>query len=543
MPGVSKTLRAEPVDGHWDLSVRDFTRTDDELRRCQANAIQRGREILRCIFKHLGSEAGVWQFELCKSALGDGELALGLAQQLAEKCSESPSESHEVHGLQRHFDRACLDHAFSDQALEMNSRPILNFAKGWRYSIAMVVGFLSFAWTALIYGDRNQKLKASQAKVFAVHGEWSNRTRHVLNLISNDDVPDCVIILGRPRLSLRSLRRLWEKQLGTTIPQMVRPFSLSSAIRSLSSAYKTLTVGRQITESFPVSISLRAQAAQIYRCLIGEASKFWWQRHEVGNGVVVYGHTGLADTTALGLAQQSAGLKTVHLFHGVSEGINFTGRSSSALCRCGHDMRWNDSLGHYDQCDFVSMSAQPERRNGPDGLVLFTNLAHPMNLGYQTRGIEDELSAIKIVANSARSVYEVNLALYWRPHPVIETLPSEQVQRLLQSANELGFEVLDRQQGLDSICKTVRWFVSTPSTVAIDLMTRGVQPVLLDIQGADRSAATMQLSTIASNQRELADLLTQMKSDQFVGHNFEKSWKAIEPGAMPGSCSEFIARV
>ena len=359
----------------------------------------------------------------------------------------------------------------------------------------------------------------------ALHGELSNRTRHVLEAAAAGERPDFVLVLGMPRAGLGQVQAAWAGFLGASTPPLCRPVSLGSLLGSLPQAWSALVVARSVERSCPVRPGLREQVAILARVLLGEASARWWQRHGCP-ARITYGHTGTADTTRLELAQQAAGCVTVHAVHGISGGRNFIGRSDVAIFRCGHDADWHARLGGYGRCESVP-AAQPAWRRGEAGLLLLSSLAHPMYLGWQLHGIAEESALLEAVARAADAA-AVRGPRYWMPHPALASLPVAQQHALREQAGHLGFSAPPPGVHFTALANEVRRIVSSESTVAIELLAKGHLPVLWRSPWSVPECALARYAPCAT---DAASMATHLRAqDDELARDFTATWQAIRPG-------------
>src|SRR5690606_10008897 len=141
-----------------------------------------------------------------------------------------------------------------------------------------------------------------------------------------------------------------------------------------------------------------------------------------------------ADTTLLELAQQATGQQTWHVVHGVSAGLNFTGRSSVAVFTCAHDARWHERLQGYGRCMHLPVPL-PAPVAGASGLLLLTSYAHRMNMECRLSGTRAEEAVLQGVSGAAARLGEATLQ--WRPHPALAALDRTDQEALRWVAGRL----------------------------------------------------------------------------------------------------------
>lgn len=496
--------------------------------------VARGRSALLAWRQQLhdsGAHAA-WCAEFPKSGLGEGELCLGYAELAAAACAQPdvnewhwdvPPEWHSSRSVRR--------------ALRQKGMPVLGsrFVDAWLdiscFSVAAILAWLSLLVDAVRHARTSRALPA-QGWLLAVHGEWSNRTRHVLLEAVGARPPAAVLVVGRPHIYLRRLQNVWRSALGTsTLPAMIRPWSLVDVMAAVPQMACIAVEAIRIGVQAPYLPPFRERVAMLYRAYMGMASKRWWQRQSHAPGVVVYGHTGNADTTLLELAQQRDDQRTWHVVHGISSGLNFTGRSSVAVFRCQHDAKWHERLGGYGRCMHLPAPV-PVPVAGFSGLLLLTNYAHPMNVEYRLSGTQAEESVLHAVANAAAQLGDGNHVLQWRPHPVMATLAQGAQDVLRKTAHKLGFRELPPQQDWLEAARQARWVVTTASTVAIQLLEAGVVPVVLIPDWIDAGCALANHPLALRGWARLPEVLASLDNAEHRNELFAAAWQAIGPGRL-----------
>lgn len=384
----------------------------------------------------------------------------------------------------------------------------------------------ALAWAVLAGGLvlwRGPRHALEGRRGVALHAELSNRTRHVLESLPEEQRPDFVLVLGVPRGSLGPLRSLWRPYLCDT--PTVRPCSVGALMRSLPQARSALRNARELDRTCPARPRWRERLALLARILLGEASARWWRRYGC-KAHITYGHTGTADTTRLELAQQSAGCVTVHAVHGISHGRNFIGRSNVAILRCGHDAAWHARLGGYGRCESVPAD-KPAWRRGASGLLLLSSLAHPMYLGWRLHGTTEELALLEAAANAANAAGVAGVR-WWLPHPALGLLPPAQQLAVREQASRLGFSAPPQGMHFTELARGVRWIVSSESTVVVELLADGQLPVVWHSPWSDPDSA---LANYAPRARDAAGLEARLRaSDDERSMAFDAAWQAIAPG-------------
>jgi len=362
-------------------------------------------------------------------------------------------------------------------------------------------------------------------RVVAVHGEVSNRTRHLLEGLKAGEPTDAVLVLGLPRRSLAEIRKAWSPWLGASGLELRRPVSLGAFASSMPAGCRAVAEAYRLARSCPCSPRSRELAAILARLWLGEAHALWWSRHGGCVALAIYGHTGTADTSRLEQAQQANGATTVHLVHGISGGRNFLGLSDVAVWRCGHDADWHTRLGGYGSCSWVP-AKKPRWRCGESGILLLTSLAHPMNIGYRLRGIEDELALLRSTVEAVRRI-GVDGVLTWRPHPAIKKLPLRERESLRCAAESLEFRI-DFESNLAAMARRARWVISSESTVVVELLAEGVLPIMWPSTWSQRGSALSEYPAVATSAEELSKMLLE-QNDQWA-KLFDLAWTIVRPG-------------
>ena len=502
-------------------------------------ALQLGRARLRHLYGELGEGAGIWRFELSKVCLDDGEVASGLAEDLADRCLACPRDVHCVFALQSQVSPALIAAALRRRGQRVAGEWLWWLGQAWRWRLAGAVASIIALRDSAVHGASfgSARLRGSLGKtpnepdlVLAVHGEWATRTRHVLGMMGECDRDWLVVVLGRPRATLKALTEQFSACVKTTRFVLIRPFSLTSALLGLREAWARLAEGRRLARRFGIAPQWRHLTAMSYRVVLGCAMSKWWTGSALQPRRIVFGHTGIADTSLLEQSMQRAGAKTIHVVHGISAGVNFTGCSSTAIFRCGHDADWHSDLGGYRQCR-ADVAERPALQQGETGLLLLTNLAHPMNPGYRLKGIAEELIVLEAVAAASREIPDGTHPSYWRPHPNTSGLGEGQYEALLARAAVLGYERVPNDADLLSAARGCRYLLCTASTVVIDLLAAGMLPILLDWQSVDPECALGRYPLRAQDEASLRAALARCADPAEQSRLYDSAWTSIRPSA------------
>lgn len=415
----------------------------------------------------------------------------------------------------------------------------------WRIALAMVAGF----FVALVYvlrqrcGGGQTPLPPDATRIAASHAEWSTRTRHLLTAIDPADPPiSAVILLGRLRRTSDQTAELWEScrpgSRAASLPLVV-PMSPRACLAALGDLPRLFREGLASSGYMLLALSFREQVAISFRVVLGNVAAHWWKEcGAASTSEVIFGMTGTADTTLLEHAIQRTGGRSVHAVHGQAIGPNFLGLSDLGLFRSRHDARAYARLGAYGACA-VQEGPAMEPRRGEAGLSLLSNLAHPMNPGFQRFGLRDEASLLEAVGDAARLLGAPAQPLRWKPHPVIADLPPDTVDALRACAARHGFEELPPDMPVEQIAESSRWVVTSPSTVALDLLRAGYLSIVLDPQGTVLDTALVGLPGAACDPQPLAALCRDLDpQDSYAG-----AWAAAIETIGPARALDLRARL
>jgi hypothetical protein len=296
--------------------------------------------------------------------------------------------------------------------------------------------------------------------------------------------------------------------------------SPKAALQTLIDAPGVVCEGLRHGSCAAGAVGLRDEVATAFRVFLGVTAAHWWEQDGAACEVV-FGVTGTADTTLLEQAIKRSGGRTVHAVHGQATGPNFAGISDLALFRSQHDAKAYMHLGSYGACGVQRASFSGAKR-GSNGLLLLSNLAHPMNSGFQRFGLRDEESLLAAVGSAARTLGASAQPLLWKPHPVIEFLPTETREALRRTAKSYGFEEFSPDEKVESVAGACRWIVTSPSTVALDLLQAGYLCIVVDPQGSVLDTALSGLPRVPCDPDELAVLCCDFDSPD----SYTRAWAA-----------------
>jgi hypothetical protein len=415
---------------------------------------------------------------------------------------------------------------------EMDRRQF-SFALSVRSLLAMLAAFA--IWLAYLLSHRGGvgqgRWPAEAERVAALHGELSTRTRHVLDALGGAQPPvEAIVLLGRVRRPLSEIAKSWSERVAKHRPcelPLFIPMSPQAVLRTLVDVPGLIKEGLGHAARTTAEVGLREEAAIAFRVFAGTTSAHWWEQHSSACEVV-FGITGTADTTLLERAIHRSGGRSIHAVHGQATGPNFTGISDLALFRSLHDARAYERLASYGVCS-AQLARASEATRGETGLVLLSNLAHPMNAGFQRFGLRDEEFLLSAVGETARLLGVSAQPLLWKPHPAIEVLPPATRLALRDIAGKQGFEELSPDTNIESVASACRWVVTTPSTVAIELLQVGYLSLVIDPQGSVLDTALAGLPTAACDPRHIVALCRDLELQESYSQAWANAVQAIGP--------------
>lgn len=472
-----KTLRATPGPKGWTLTLHSCSAANNHVEANVAEALVRGRDLLVEWFDTAVAVPEEMRLELAKSAIDFGEILLGLADFLVAGCIERPNDTHEVSGPGEALSILGFERLMLGAGLKVrrNGRRAVSDRL---LNLLAIATALAIWLILLVRAPRSVALpEASGSIVYALHGELSNRTRHLLSTLATNNRPSSILVVGTPKRRLAAIARLWSSVSDSPLPPLRTPWSRSSLLGGLKETYPTLREYQKLVDRAPIPPPWRARVGQIVRAILGAASAKWWLEQKGRPVAVVFGHTGTADTHLLERAIQSTGVTTIHAVHGLSGGLNFTAFSDVAIWRCGLDAKWHNLRKTYSSnLHFASSEVAGHLPGASVDTVVLTNLAHPGNTQYRIWGIQPELEALKQVAEGHGGQRS---AILWKRHPASRMLPLSQQKALLVGAAGLGISLLPEDCSLDDEMAKAGVVVCTPSTLLLDAMLVGRLPEVI----------------------------------------------------------------
>lgn len=397
------------------------------------------------------------------------------------------------------------------------------------FIIGTIVGLaVLFVWMLLF--KPSGRLRPGARRIIAVHGEVSTRTRHVLGAISKADPPvDGIVLLGRLRHSPKVVARIWADAGYKSLPSPCVPFSMRAGFAAVQDIPKLLREGWRAAGSGLGALGWREWTGICFRAVHGAIIARWWKTQRVASDAeVIFGITGTIDTVLFERAIRTARGRSIHAVHGQSVGPIFLGFSDLALFRSHYDAKQMDACGAYGRC---SIQAAPPvmTQRGRRGLLLLSNLAHPMNPDFRCEGPIHEIAVLSSVAAAAQNLGDEAVPLIWKPHPVFYSLPEADAIPVQARADVLGFSELPISTSLTEAAASARWVVSTPSTVALDLLQAGILTVVVDPRESLLDTAVALLPRAPSEPEGLVRALTALSDEAAYRKQIRSAMDRIGP--------------
>lgn len=449
-----------------------------------------------------------WRLELTKAALREGFVVLlpggqGPRARLAALTAEPREDPTELQALRRRF--------------------------AARFALSTVVA-LGVWIDSLLSAPQGPPVRLPEdALLIAVHGEVTNRTRHVLRMAAGSGRPVVALILGRPCADLSEIRAQFAEQ-GLEDAVLLRPLDLSAGLRSLPRALRRAQAGMASMLRTGFAPTWEDEIGILYRILLGETHASWWKALERRGGIVYYGYTGTADVDALERAQQEDGVFTVHCVHGVCDGRNFTGHSSLAVFQCAHDAQVNAGFGTYGLTASLPVRRpRPWIRGAGDWLIL-TNFVHPTN-PFAGQGAEAyEREVIEAVAWAADQLGWPPSRVTWRPHPAFWRMPRSMTAPLLARAEKLGLRVSRAGEPMPDL-RDASVVISVASTTVLDALQVGVLPIIYAPQPLSPDVLYAVLPGLARTRAELVAAITVLDDPGRAEDRYQQTHEIAGPGS------------
>jgi len=470
-----------------------------------------------------------WDIEYLHACLGPARTALGIALEAADACERGEAGA----AVAGDAAQAALVRRFlagRGRAVAGIAWDALRERVRFLAAAAIAGGALAAYVLRMALADRPaQPPGSSDAGIaLALHGEWTTRTRHLVGL---EGLPVAfVVMLGRLKASPRAIADEWRSRTGRLTPPWVNPVSGRAALGAIPAVLALVREGFSSAPAHGLPIAFREQVAMAFRVMLGAVQFRWWLHRGPGVATVLFGHTGNADTDALERAMQSRGVRCVHVVHGLAAGANFAGFSDVAFFRAGFDARMYGELRQYGACEVIA-AQRPALRRGPRGLFLLTNLAHPMNPRFALHGPTDEIGLLEEVARIAPGLGAGARPMLWRPHPVIDQLPEAVSGAIRRRSRELAFEEAPRSEDASRAAADARWVFSSPSTVCVDLLAKGVLTVVRDPQRTLADSSMNCFPGASDSGEALEALLARLDADAAYAEAFQRTWEQVAPAA------------
>lgn len=489
----------------------------------------------------------LWLLEVAKFSAQNLAQPLAAAQCLADACasagpvrSGSDAQADPALGAASFAVRLPVQHAAAARhalAAELNGQAlapparVLQAAALVRYLAGLLLGLAAWLGVVLRHARGTRPAPMAGGTMLALYGELSNRTRHLLPPAFALDATSPVLVVGRPRLSLPAVAQAWSGAGGTVASgRLLRAIDWPSALGSLvGTAPGLLAPGAGVLACSSARLPVRECAALAFRMLQGACEARWWQRQRLRPELVLFGHTGLADTTQLERAMQALGARTVHCVHGASHGWNFSGASDLALFACGHDARMADRFPAYGKSMHLPLDC-PAPRPGNGRWVVLTSYTHPMNPAYAEAGNAADRACLDAVAAAARAHGQALEAIVWKPHPAIGSVAAADAQALRAHAERLGLQAWPKDWSLERL-GDASVVVTTPSTAAIDALLHGKPPVVFAVVPMQPDLSYAQLPLFTRDAAALEAAIGRVLADAPGEH--ARAWQQVQPGTRP----------
>ncbi len=403
---------------------------------------------------------------------------------------------------------------------------------GLRYVLSCFIATSFWAWTVLRNGWGNKLPdRDSQDLLIAVHGEISNRTRHVLSAVRANKSQG-IILLGRPKRRIRALAAEIEAEFDLPSVQLIRPIQPWPAIRSLGRLVRHFRSGAGTFAATGFRMAWKDEISMLYRICLGAGSAEWWRQAQSGPRTIIFGHTGLADTSMLEAAMQACGSTTVHWAHGLSGGWNYAGLSDVGLFTCGHDADVHAALPDYRNVDFVELPLPSFQQGSGKRWLLLTNYAHLTNPFFGYGALAMEARTVRIAAEAAQQIGIPVDGLEWRPHPVFWQLPEEARDAVLADVVTTGCRLPVRGSPMPELVDFAV-IMCTPSTVALDVLVNGRLPVIVSAHELAPETAYCAFPLTAMDAEQIVEAVRKSATGADAEEIFKTAWKNVRPGGQP----------
>lgn len=400
-----------------------------------------------------------------------------------------------------------------------------NFISFLLVFLIFVSTFIFFVFWILTKSKYSASLGACRL-CFAFHSDKSNRSMHLRNIVYNSD-PHAfkIIVLGRfSRHSLESLKSDFDQF------SILIPFDLGSVFVAIPDIVVLYKKGFVYCLNAFAFCSIRNISAVIFRVSLGAVSSRWWLKSQINDcSRVVFGISGTADTSLQESAIQSLGAKTIHAMHGQSVGSNFLAYSDLAICRSKYDMNYYKKLNCYKYVSYIKKD-KPKVIRGQSGVIIFSNLAHPLNADYIRNGLNAELSFISSILRLCINLNCQSERIVWKPHPTFTQLCLNDQNAIINFASNNSIQLLFEGDAIEYASK-FKWVFSTPSTIVIDLLLSGILSFVLDPLRTSLETSMSPFVVVNSSEAHLYELVQRCSYFDKYSQRFDDIWDLVGPGA------------
>lgn len=414
--------------------------------------------------------------------------------------------------------------------LNLNSIKRRRFLRGVSTLSASVL-----IWLLLCLKNVSMRTKVPKfaSTTLAVNAEVSNRTRHVLamdNKVVEHGSP--ILIIGQVRAKLANITKDFKAQYPERHFDLLRPLDLISVVSSLPKACRHLLYRQADFNKFPFSLSLTERIKINIRFLQGFAHQHWWRHVKLPPNYVIFGHTGLADTTMLEYQMQAESVKTVHYVHGTSHGWNFAGHSDIGFFSSGFDADLATKVKGYKKTTYAR-TTMPVPKFGGEKWALLTSYSHPMNPVYKKKGVSADIGIMTAVTIALKKQGTEARNILWRPHPIIGQLSDEDRCALYDCANELDITLWPNDLPYSSM-RNLSGIITTPSTAVFDCLRFGKVPLVFSTDTIQSDLIYAHLPTLVSSVDELERMILFLNNEEDYRKRFEAIWHIVRPGGKLG---------
>jgi len=430
---------------------------------------------------------------------------------------------------------------------EFGGTPQLGWGERFRLALCAAGALLAAIASVVLVALRREpcSLPPDASTLYAVHAENATRTRGLWRLVQGEikagiAARAAVLVLGRPLGGAQSLRQTAAVAAACGVPpdrvQLIRPASLAALLAALPSALAALCAAVSVTAAFARFsgwLPGRKDLTSIYyRIVWGQVHRAWLRRQPGCPERVIFGHSGIGDTTLLEQALQSRGARTVHLLHGAVNGPYLDGISDVAHCQCGADAASLSRWSAYRQARHSPMARPAGAAPARDSQwLLLTNLLHPLAPDFQRFGTRSELLLLDQVAAACRLLDLPAAAVSWKPHPTFSLLPQAVRAAMAAAVRGHGFRQWEEGRPFQD-CRDAAVILSTVSTSYLDVLRLGRVAMLYSALPWDRTqfAASLPPHLLAADAAALAALYRRLSSPELHARDFDEAWNALSPG-------------